>query len=107
MSSLRSHQQLPLTLGRRRFVEGPALGAGFTGIGDTETLNVTNRLAKYTSIHWHGILKPNALDGVPGLTFRGRLRGDALGLNRRRSDNDHGQPQATERLLQLRDRSAR
>jgi hypothetical protein len=107
MSSLRSHQQLPLTLGRRRFVEGPALGAGFIGIGDTENPNVTYRLAKYTSIHWHGILLPNAMDGVPGITFHGRLRGDALGLEPRRSDDDHGQPQATKRLLQRRDRSAR
>jgi CopA family copper-resistance protein len=39
--------------------------------GDAVTLNVTNRLKEPTSIHWHGILLPNAMDGVPGLTFRG------------------------------------
>ncbi|MEO8467204.1 MAG: copper resistance system multicopper oxidase [Gammaproteobacteria bacterium] len=39
--------------------------------GSTLTINVTNRLSEPTSIHWHGILLPNAMDGVPGLTFRG------------------------------------
>ena len=39
--------------------------------GDTVTLAVTNRLDEPTSIHWHGILLPNAMDGVPGLTFAG------------------------------------
>ncbi|MBS0219484.1 MAG: copper resistance system multicopper oxidase [Proteobacteria bacterium] len=39
--------------------------------GDTVTLNVTNRLKEPTSIHWHGLLLPNSMDGVPGLTFRG------------------------------------
>ena len=39
--------------------------------GDTVTLNVTNRLDEPSSIHWHGILLPNAMDGVPGLTFAG------------------------------------
>ncbi|HTT97837.1 MAG TPA: multicopper oxidase family protein [Rhizomicrobium sp.] len=35
-----------------------------------EALNVTlvNRLAEHTSIHWHGIRVPNAMDGVPYLT---------------------------------------
>src|SRR5438067_3076827 len=39
--------------------------------GDTVTLNVTNRLPETASIHWHGILLPNPMDGVPGLTFAG------------------------------------
>jgi CopA family copper-resistance protein len=39
--------------------------------GDTLTINVTNRLAEPASIHWHGVLLPNDMDGVPGLTFRG------------------------------------
>src|SRR5215208_5982769 len=37
--------------------------------GDTVTLNVRNTLSEPTSIHWHGILLPNGMDGVPGLTF--------------------------------------
>jgi CopA family copper-resistance protein len=39
--------------------------------GDTVTLRVTNRLKEPTSIHWHGILLPHTMDGVPGLSFRG------------------------------------
>jgi CopA family copper-resistance protein len=39
--------------------------------GDTITLNVSNRLDEDTSIHWHGILLPANMDGVPGLSFSG------------------------------------
>lgn len=39
--------------------------------GDTVTLRVKNRLAEPTSIHWHGILLPSNMDGVPGLSFKG------------------------------------
>jgi CopA family copper-resistance protein len=39
--------------------------------GDDVELRVTNRLAERTSIHWHGILLPNDMDGVPGVTFKG------------------------------------
>jgi CopA family copper-resistance protein len=46
--------------------------------GDTVTFNVTNRLSEHTSIHWHGILLPNAMDGVPGLTFRGIKPGETF-----------------------------
>jgi FtsP/CotA-like multicopper oxidase with cupredoxin domain len=46
--------------------------------GDTVTFNITNRLSEYTSIHWHGLLLPNAMDGVPGLTFRGIKPGETF-----------------------------
>ncbi|GLO55936.1 copper oxidase [Pseudomonas putida] len=39
--------------------------------GDTVSLRVRNRLAQSTSIHWHGILLPANMDGVPGLSFAG------------------------------------
>ncbi|NBA98643.1 copper resistance system multicopper oxidase [Pseudomonas sp. R5(2019)] len=39
--------------------------------GDTVTLRVRNRLKQDTSIHWHGILLPANMDGVPGLSFHG------------------------------------
>src|SRR5215207_2209495 len=39
--------------------------------GDTVTLRVTNHLPTTSSIHWHGILLPAAMDGVPGLSFDG------------------------------------
>ncbi|MNQ06301.1 Copper resistance protein A precursor [compost metagenome] len=39
--------------------------------GDTVTLRVKNRLDQDTSIHWHGIILPANMDGVPGLSFHG------------------------------------
>jgi CopA family copper-resistance protein len=39
--------------------------------GDNVTLNVTNRLMEDTSIHWHGLLLPPDMDGVPGVSFGG------------------------------------
>jgi FtsP/CotA-like multicopper oxidase with cupredoxin domain len=39
--------------------------------GTTVTLRVHNRLATPTSIHWHGIILPFQMDGVPGLSFAG------------------------------------
>jgi CopA family copper-resistance protein len=39
--------------------------------GDTVTIAVSNRLPHDTSIHWHGVRTPSAMDGVPGLSFAG------------------------------------
>ena len=39
--------------------------------GDVITLRVSNRLAAPTSIHWHGVVVPADMDGVPGLSFNG------------------------------------
>jgi CopA family copper-resistance protein len=40
--------------------------------GQDAIIRVTNRLAKgTTSIHWHGILLPFRMDGVPGVSFPG------------------------------------
>ncbi|MBL9188365.1 MAG: copper resistance system multicopper oxidase [Opitutaceae bacterium] len=39
--------------------------------GQEIELRVTNRLKERSSIHWHGILLPNDMDGVPGVTFKG------------------------------------
>ncbi len=40
--------------------------------GDTVTLRASNRLRNdHASIHWHGILLPANMDGVPGLSFNG------------------------------------
>ena len=33
--------------------------------GDRVVLNVTNHLSEDSSIHWHGIILPSAMDGVP------------------------------------------
>jgi CopA family copper-resistance protein len=39
--------------------------------GDTVTLRVRNRLPVTSSIHWHGMVLPADMDGVPGLSFDG------------------------------------
>jgi len=44
--------------------------------GDTVTLRVANSLREDASIHWHGILLPANMDGVPGLSFHGIRPGE-------------------------------
>lgn len=39
--------------------------------GQPVTLRVTNHLKESTSIHWHGLLLPPNVDGVPGVSFAG------------------------------------
>lgn len=39
--------------------------------GDTVTLRVSNDLPARSSIHWHGLIVPADMDGVPGLSFEG------------------------------------
>ena len=46
--------------------------------GDTVTLRVTNRLPVTSSIHWHGILLPAQMDGVPGISFAGIPPGETF-----------------------------
>src|SRR6478735_101123 len=61
----------------------PSTGLGHTGLGydgiapgptlrvrrgDELRVRLVNDLAAPTSVHWHGIRLPNAMDGVPGLT---------------------------------------
>ena len=46
--------------------------------GDTVTIRVTNRLPAVSSIHWHGILLPADMDGVPGLSFSGIAPGQTF-----------------------------
>ena len=36
--------------------------------GDKLRIFVTNKLPEHTTIHWHGVLLPNGMDGVGGLT---------------------------------------
>ncbi|WP_412070194.1 copper resistance system multicopper oxidase [Rubrivirga sp. IMCC43871] len=49
-------------------VPGPLLR--FTE-GDEAVIRVHNRLDEDTSIHWHGLILPNAMDGVPHVNFPG------------------------------------
>jgi CopA family copper-resistance protein len=46
--------------------------------GQVVTLNVTNRLKETSSIHWHGLLVPPAMDGVPGVSFKGIEPGETF-----------------------------
>jgi FtsP/CotA-like multicopper oxidase with cupredoxin domain len=39
--------------------------------GQDLIINVTNHLAEDTSVHWHGLLVPFHMDGVPGISFPG------------------------------------
>ena len=46
--------------------------------GDEIVLRVTNHLEEDTSIHWHGILVPYQMDGVPGISFPGIKPGETF-----------------------------
>lgn len=46
--------------------------------GANATLRVTNQLDEDTSIHWHGLLVPQPMDGVPGVTFAGIKPGETF-----------------------------
>jgi len=64
--------ELPLIDGKRLQVwayngqvPGPTLRIR---LGETLRVNFTNKLPQETTIHWHGVRLPNAMDGVPGIT---------------------------------------
>jgi CopA family copper-resistance protein len=46
--------------------------------GDTVAIRVTNRLPERSSIHWHGMIVPADMDGVPGLSFAGIAPGETF-----------------------------
>jgi len=46
--------------------------------GDIVTVRVANHLDEHTSIHWHGIVLPANMDGVPGLSFQGIGAGETF-----------------------------
>jgi FtsP/CotA-like multicopper oxidase with cupredoxin domain len=48
---------------------GTSPGPTFEAVeGDRVRIFVTNKLPEHTTVHWHGILLPNGMDGVGGLT---------------------------------------
>ena len=49
--------------------------------GEEVTINVRNNLSDDSSLHWHGIILPNKMDGVPGLTFDGIKPGESFTYN--------------------------
>ena len=46
--------------------------------GEDAVIRVTNKLQEATSIHWHGILVPPEMDGVPGVSFFGIKPGETF-----------------------------
>ena len=78
-----SGEDIALTIGHSAFTVGGRSGHAVTvngslpaplirlREGQTVRLAVTNTLSEDSSIHWHGILLPFQMDGVPGLSFPG------------------------------------
>ncbi len=46
--------------------------------GDEVSIRVTNQLQVPTSLHWHGIILPFQMDGVPGISFQGIAPGETF-----------------------------
>ena len=46
--------------------------------GEDVTINVTNNLDESTSIHWHGLILPFQMDGVPKISFPGIEPGETF-----------------------------
>ncbi len=55
--------------------------------GKRALIRVHNRLAEATSIHWHGILLPYTMDGVPGISFAGIPAGETFTYDYQVSQN--------------------
>jgi len=56
-------------------VHGPVIEAVE---GDQVRIYVTNKLPAPTTVHWHGLLLPNGMDGVGGLTQKAILPGETF-----------------------------
>lgn len=46
--------------------------------GENVTINVTNNLSEPTSIHWHGLILPHEMDGVPDISYSGIEPGETF-----------------------------
>ncbi|GGB92839.1 multicopper oxidase PcoA [Novosphingobium endophyticum] len=78
-----SGKEIALTIGESHFATGGRSAHAITvngtlpaplirlREGQNVRIAVTNRLAEQTSIHWHGLLLPFQMDGVPGVSFPG------------------------------------
>ncbi|MBL8037626.1 MAG: copper resistance system multicopper oxidase [Nitrospira sp.] len=81
-STLRG-ELIDLTISERSFIVDGRIGMATTingtipgplirlKEGQEVTIRVTNQLMEASSIHWHGILLPSHMDGVPGVSFNG------------------------------------
>ena len=82
-SQVLSGEQIALTIGEAHFSVGGKSGHACTVNGTVPgpiirlkegqkvRLAVTNTLHEDSSIHWHGVLLPFQMDGVPGVSFPG------------------------------------
>uniref|UniRef100_UPI0025E15832 copper resistance system multicopper oxidase n=1 Tax=uncultured Halovibrio sp. TaxID=985049 RepID=UPI0025E15832 len=74
----------PLTIDGRRSVQPITVNGSVPAPlirlreGREAVLRVANRLDEPTSIHWHGILLPFEMDGVPGVSFPGIAPGETF-----------------------------
>jgi len=64
-----------VALGVNSMITGPTLR---WKEGDDITIHVKNNLNEDTSIHWHGIIIPPEMDGVPGISFDGIPAGETF-----------------------------
>ncbi|NOY13445.1 MAG: copper resistance system multicopper oxidase [Deltaproteobacteria bacterium] len=46
--------------------------------GDRVTLDVSNQLAESSSVHWHGLILPAGMDGVPDISYKGIAPGETF-----------------------------
>lgn len=82
-SATLSGDEIALSIGHARFATGGRSGHAVTingtlpgpllrlREGQNVRIAVTNTLDEESSIHWHGILLPFQMDGVPGISFPG------------------------------------
>ncbi len=63
------HEFGPGTVGTCWGYNGSTPGPTIEAVeGDRVRIFVTNRLGEHTSVHWHGLILPNGMDGVGGVT---------------------------------------
>lgn len=85
-----SGDTIALTIGQAHFAVGGKASHAFTingtvpgpiirlKEGQKVRIAVTNTLSEDTSIHWHGLLLPFEMDGVPGISFPGIKPGETF-----------------------------
>ena len=88
--SSRENQPIDIAIGAYPFALGGRVGNAMAMNGsvpgpvirlreNTEAvIRVTNRLPETSSIHWHGLILPPEMDGVPGVSFAGIRPGETF-----------------------------
>ncbi|MBY0384251.1 copper resistance system multicopper oxidase [bacterium] len=88
--ALNTSNSIDLTIDRTEFMVNGRTGSAVTvngtvpgpilrfREGEEAIIRVSNKLNETTSIHWHGILLPPEMDGVPGVSFAGIKPGETF-----------------------------